>query len=142
MSPGVQGNPYPKRIYLFGFGYFWGEAKLGCKNKSSRLLYWQSSPKLGGRRPHSFQVVRASYPHCPLRFTLEGEVDRNILHCFFGLQCFFLYLLHVNLQDTERRLTSYSYCVFGLACSQKRSLHPKAAVCRVGILLSPNQFCR
>ena len=60
MYPGFQGNPYPK---LPGFGpIFLGEIQVHVQKQTKIKMNDIESPKLEGRRPNSFQVVRVSSP--------------------------------------------------------------------------------
>ena len=65
-SPGVQGNPYPKlKTPRILSSIFFGETQVHVQNQTKIKLNGIDSRKLGGRRPHSFQVVGESCLHCP-----------------------------------------------------------------------------
>ena len=66
-SSGVQGSPYPK----LKTPWMWSTipilewTQVHVQKLTKIKMNDIDSPKLGRRRPHSFQVVGASCPHCP-----------------------------------------------------------------------------
>ena len=77
------GNPYPKlKTHRIWPTMFWERPKLTCKKRN--ILTAKSWG--GGRRPHSFQVVVASSPHClphDSRVPGETEAQHNAFNVFF-----------------------------------------------------------
>ena len=92
-SPGVKGNPYPKlktpRIWST---IFWEGARIHVQKQTKIKMNDIDSPKLGGRRPHSFLIggnlpllPPPQFPH-PCILELISLMSKRVVCAYICLQ--------------------------------------------------------